>query len=439
MGAIVADFSRRAVLAGGVALLGAAIVRSPGSSLLANPLPAKTFFDSVGICTHPCWRDTAWGSSDWMSRLIQTGVKNTRGEVAHGWAGLGALRDLRRVFADGVKICALIPGHALDRAAAAADLAFLADEVGAENLSGIESVNEYDSPNRRPPDWPTKLRDFHKWLYETVRTNSKLDGVPVVAPSIWCQIRADYAALGNLEPTIDRGCAHYYTDGRRPTLSAVFHGGEQPLSDAIRDARIIAPTRPLYITEFGYRVPALGRLPARGMVSQAVQAKYLLRGLFDLFRNGVEKTFIYELMDDRGTGEYWGLTDSALEPRRSFYALRNLVELFRDSGTGFPVKSGHRLANVPSSVHPLTFYHSDGTTLLVMYQDVDSLDRSTGREINVLPKDIELSFEQPAARVEVFEPVFSDQPVKTVVGTRRLTISVADHVTIVRIAPPATA
>jgi hypothetical protein len=441
------DLSRRSFVGGSLAFAAACSVPLPAQAFEERAVPAGRFFDSVGICTHPNWRSRLWGSTDWESAFLETGVMHTRGKIGRARAGEGAVADLQKLFARGVRICATVADQdeGLDRASTKANIDFLADRVGARNLAGIESANEYNQPRKSPPGWAAELRDFQRWLHATVRADPRLAGVPVVGPSIWGRLTADYIALGNLEPSVDKANLHYYTGGRRPTEagrpSAGGEGGgagEYSLSAAIREARMIAPNKPLWITEYGYPVAGPDLPPSRHFISEAAASKYLIRGLLDAFAEGVERTYIYTLVDDvhRSPPRYHGLMDGGLRPRSSFHAVRNLMALFADrGGRSAPGVLNYGVSNAAGSIKRQLFQKSDGTFLLTMYQDVDSFDRRTARDIAPAPVRVGLDLARPAARIEVFAPTMGASAQQTARNVKTIAVPVADHVTVVRITP----
>jgi hypothetical protein len=317
------NLSRRSLVAGGGIVLigaGAGLLRPRGAvegnivapvvadrAVAGRAIAASRFADAVGICTHPNWQRTIWGSVDWPSALLDTGVRHTRGKVGRGAPGRAAVGQLQRLFDNGVKICATVASEdgEFNYDDTRANIDFLANQVGARNLSGIESANEYNHPRKRPADWAPRLREFQAWLYRTVKSHPRLAGVPVVGPSIWGRRTEDYLELGNLQRNVDKACLHYYTGGRRPTRAGRpggrdEGGGERDysISDALRDAAVIAPAKPMWITEYGFPVAGPGTPLSGHMITETAAAKYLVRGLLDAFGLGVEKIYIYSLIDD---------------------------------------------------------------------------------------------------------------------------------------------
>lgn len=438
-----AHLSRRSFIGAGLVLITASAVPWAVAPSRSRVFSSREFSDAVGICTHPSWRNRLWGSVDWGSALLETGVKNTRGKIGAGAVGHAAVADLQNLFREGVKICATIADENLDRRIAKANIDFLASEVGARNLSGIESANEFNKPSSRPADWAAQLRDFQDWLHETVRSTPELAGVPVIGPSIWGRLTEDYIALGSLEHDLDRGNLHYYTGGRRPTLAGRPRRsdegggrGEYSMADAIREAQVVAPGKPMWITEYGYPVAGPRLRLSETFITETAAAKYLIRGLFDAFGEGVEKIFIYSLIDDvhRSPPRYHGLMDGALRRRPAFDAVKNLMTLFGDRGAASTSRVlDFSLRPLPDQIKYQLFQADDHTFLLTIYQDVDSYDRMTKQDIEVAPVSVGLTLAQRATKMEVFAPTMDLRVRQTATDANDLTIPVSDHVSVVRI------
>ena len=432
--------SRRTFVGGSLALAGASALPLPAFAATVRASRARSFVDTVGIVTHPHWGGTIWSSTDWESLFLETGVMHTRGKVGRGTGGKAALADLQKLFVRGVKICATVADPKLDRVSTKMNIDFLANSVGAHNLSGIESANEFSNPSTRPADWVAQLRSFQQWLYDTVKSNSALANVPVIGPSIWGRLTWDYVALGNLEPKVDRGCLHYYTAGRRPSIagspsSRNSLGGATYyyMADAIREAKVLAPNKGMYITEYGHPINGPNSPLSGYIITETAAAKYLCRGLLDGFGNGVEKMCIYSLIDDVQRSKYHGLLDGSLRRRLTFHAVKNLMSLFADSATSFsPGSLEYTLSGLNSTIKQHLFQKSDGTFLLTLYQDVDSYDRANKRDAVVAPVSVGLSLTQSAS-ISLYTPSLGAAATKVVSGVNSLTIPVGDHVTVVSI------
>ena len=375
---------------------------------------AKSFHQSIGVCIHPDWLDTNWGKVNWQAKVLEAGIVRVRGTVSPA-----SIKLMKPLFDAGVQAC-VMPSNSCDKSQATKFLKAL--EPYAKNLCGIEGPNEY---NGKVTDWANKLRAFMQWLHDTVRANPVFNGVPVVAPSMKMRRLADYKALGNIDAYVEKSCQHYYPDGRKPTQYS-----DGPLSQAISYARILSPD-PIWTTEYGYQVPGPGKPLTSSNISERAQAKYTLRGLFDLFAAGSECNFIYEAMDDPGKGHWWGMGTADLSHMRmDYYAVKELLALVADdedsSGT-----LDYSLSNAPADLKQYLISKSDGSFLLCLYRDVDSWDRKNKRDIEPAPVNIGISL-KVSKKLELFEPTFTNSPRQSVSGMQ-ITVPVSDHVAVVRI------
>jgi len=439
---IAPDLSRRSFLAVSAGLVGAGAIPMPAFAAAVRAVPARRFVDTVGICTHPHWGGTLWDTLPWQSHFLETGVKNTRGKMGRGTGGKAALADMQPLFSAGVKICATVTDQAngLDRVGTKANLDFLANVVGAQNLSGIESANEYSNPSTRPADWAAQIRDYQKWLRDTVRSMPAFNNVPLIAPSVWGRLTWDYNTLGNLEPNVDRGCLHWYTGGRRPSIAGspssrneLGDGTFYKMADGIREAKVLAPTKGMYITEYGHPITGPNSPLSGYIITETAAAKYILRGLLDGFGEGMEKINVYSLIDDPNRSKYHGLLDVNLRRRLTYNAIKNLMGLFADSGSlATPDALDFTLTGTTAVMKRQLFQKSDRSFLLTIYQDVDSYDRANKRDASVPAVSVGLSLTQ-AANIQVYTPSLSATAVKTASAVTSTTIPVGDHVTVVKI------
>jgi hypothetical protein len=207
------------------------------------------------------------------------------------------------------------------------------------------------------------------------------------------------------------------------------------MADAIREAKVLAPNKGMYITEYGHPINGPNSPLSGYIITETAAAKYLCRGLLDGFGNGVEKMCIYSLIDDVQRSKYHGLLDGTLRRRLTFHAVKNLMTLFADSSTSFtPGTLDYSLANLTGSIKQQLFQKSDGTFLLTLYQDVDSYDRANKRDAIVAPVSVALNLAQ-SATIQTFTPSLSATATKSVSSVSSLVIPVGDHVTVVSIRP----
>ena len=313
---------------GGSLAIGATVALPRRAWAATATVPLANFYSSIGLNAHS-W----YNNSLWPQRLLDLGILNIRGKVGQSTS---VVQKLQTFFSNGGKInTGIVQSNngTLDKTGAQKSLNFLKTNVGLQHVSGIEGPNEFN--NGEPANWANTLRDFTHWLHDAVRADSAYNPIPLIGPSIWKRILADYKALGDVSQWVDKGCIHYYSGGQRPTTS-----GTDTMQAALQNVSIIAPGKTIWMTESGWQAPS-GNWP----ISLRAQAKYVLRDYFDAFGFGVERLFMYQLMDDQSS--LFGLCDAAANPKPAYNALKNLVGLGeRPNGKqGFDRLLGQRRAN----------------------------------------------------------------------------------------------
>lgn len=397
-----------------VLALVAALVSIPSIAAPVQAIPAAKFYQAVGVNTH-AWYDP---SKPWGSRLTELGVANVRGKVG---TSKDYVTKLQPFFQAGGKINATIvasSGGTLSKTDAQRNLAFLKTNVGLSHVSGVEGPNEFNI--NHTSGWAAVERDFVKWLHDTVRADPAFNGVPIIAPSVWKRILADYQALGDLSAWVDEACIHYYSGQRRPTLTGPPSYTMKASLDA---AWKLAPGKPMRMTETGWQAPA-GNIP----ISNRAAAKYVVRDYFDAYGYGVHKIFMYQLMDDQTN--LFGLTDANANPKPQFDALKNMVALVKDE-TEATGSLDYSLSGAPSTLKQMLLKKSDGSFLLALWLDVDSYSTSTKRDTVVTPANVTLSLAVPATAT-IYAPTFNAAAVKTV-SAASVPVAVSDEVTIVKV------
>jgi hypothetical protein len=268
------------------------------------------------------------------------------------------------------------------------------------------------------PDWAPKLREFTQWTQETVRADPAFAHIPLVAPSVANLKIAEYQALGDISRFVDKGNNHFYSGFQRPTII-----GYGTLQTALRDASIMAPGRPTWMTESGWQAP-FGTAP----LTLRTQAKYLVRSYFDTHGCGIEKSFTFQLMDNISKG--FGLCDSSANPKPAFFALKNLAALFKDSASSARLLS-YTVSSAPSTLKVFTFSKSDGSFLLAFYLDVNSFNVSTRQDVET---KVPVMFNLPASarRIEAYQPTFNSSSQLSTSG-QEVAVFASDQVTVLQI------
>jgi hypothetical protein len=302
--------------------------------------PADAFVDAIGVIAHLNWGNTIWDTkfAAYAPILGESGIRYVRTQ-ANG-ESIPKLKTLHASYGirSDIRIDARKADHTLDPTEIPVQLARVRDGLGAERVIGLEGPNEYSDTKYEHGNtgWATQLRGFQQELYTAAKADPALRSIPVVAPSIWKRIEADFRELGDLSASTDLGNLHYYTGGRKPTLFG-NNGDVAPMDVAIDYEKINVPDAPMWVTETGYN-NKVDTVDSPFSTPERTQAKYTLRLLAELFKRNasVAKAFLYNLLDDPGTPDkVYGLLRSDLSRKPVFFAVKNAIQILADEGAPF--------------------------------------------------------------------------------------------------------
>lgn len=418
--------SRIRTLCGGLALVALAAI-GPGARAQAPTIAvaeAADFADAVGVNVHLYYLDTVYNDFALVTRSLNyLGVRHLRDRLTRGDVGLGRISALG---AAGFRFNLIISQYELERAGG---LAWSLGEVArrAGIVTAIEGPNESDI-------WPVTFegrtglgatRTVMAALREAVRATPAISHLPIVQASFaWPRT---FAAVGDLTAHADLANTHtYFGWGTNPAAT---------IAERIREARTVTNRPRVVTTETGYH-NALGVTEHNVGVTEEVQAKYVLRILLEQFRHGVERTYIYELLDLDTAGSatnpelHWGLFRTDGTPKLAATGVRNLLRLL--AGSGAPPTSAtppaYQVA-AATSVHHLMLDRGDGTFALVLWNEVPSWNPAAASALAVAPAPVTVDFgPDVVVSGSVFDVLRSaDTPVQAVSGAGRVALRVPDH------------
>lgn len=418
------DITRRTVM-GGVAGAAALAVMLPGVgrcgqvsrrlSSRSAPTVAR-FLDSIAVGAHWTYTDTPYGYAyaRVRDRLAASGIRHVRSEL---WSD--RLPDLA---AHGI----LSTVNVGPEDGSVRDIVGRIKALNARRrtVAAVEGPNEPDAfwPKRnityQGRGFPAGAKAFLRDLHAALKADPATAGLPVIGLSLG---RTYNPGLGRHNPFADRELArmvdwgnfHPYPGGgnsfSRPfpyaSISAYHWHSNFPgvnLNDFPYARRVYAPPfapKPMAATETGYSTMA-------GGTSEEVQAVYVPRVFCEYFRQGVVRTYLYELVDafrDQGGRDkdaHFGLLRHDLTPKPAFAAVQSLIGLLRSAGGGGRVPPQDlELVVSPSGgftrtgyAHELLLRAGDGTLCLLLWHEVAAEDISRRPYRRIRP---------PALRTEV--------------------------------------
>jgi hypothetical protein len=460
------------------AVLGLAATSVPASGATLSAPAASTFRDSIGVQLHTDFQGFAY-QADTTDRLVSA-VK-----------GIGVRHVRDRVCMDKPDVCAKVyekldavgdaygPGTAVDlvvgvmpnvdaptdRAARdaliASGLRQVRDASYAPHIAALEMVNEPDL--LKTGDWAAQTVQDARSLHRLLATTefASLAKLPVLAPALGRQTMTpellkagwtpDLADLPNLHPypatyTIPETALDLPCEGAGTVL-----GCAQSMATQQRSA---------IATESGYSTA--GNILVSDWVTQRAQATYSLRLLLNNFAAGVDRTYLYELVDLSPTPTFrnhgYGLMTARLNadnttfrigsPKLAYLALQRMNTIVGDLGAAahpgtldVAITDPATGASIPDdAIERVAMRRADGSYVLALWQRAQSFSF-----LDYKPRDLTV----PARQVEVqldgsrggwsaqrYVPALSGGTLGTLTGST-LSVPINDDVTLLTLTPPA--
>jgi hypothetical protein len=421
------------------AISAAAIFAALTEAAAQSTTPAKasdSVVDQIGVDIHLSFFNTPYNKFDALVRpaLAELGVRHVRdGALTAG--NSGALntyyKRLSALAADGIK-SSLVTFDATTPAYTT-DLAKL-DDVYNQAGRAVEFFEGSNEPNlKKNPEWANIGRERQKALYQAAHGNPDLSGVAVIGPSPW---GPSAQQLGDISADVDFGNWHIYSGGQYPEAT-----GKASLTDYQEQARGLYSGKPVVASEAGYHsamnVPAGKHRPT----PEKTVAKYLPRLILWDLKHGVVRTYVYELIDSFNKGDSdpesnFGLIRYDGSRKPSFYAIKNLVGIFSDSGA-VPQPQGldWSMSSKDDAIQSMLFQRSDGSFLLALWLAVSAWDPDQRTEIP--SKSVSTDITLPASIGKATALEFTDEGTvasrDAAIEGHRLSLTLKDTLTVIRL------
>ena len=302
-------------------------------------------------------------------------------------------------------------------------------ETNASIAAYVEGYNESDAW------WQTfhgvtgvaATQAVQRYIFDGVKLDLALAGVGVIQATFVAP--ASFAAYGNMSADTDYASTHtYFGTGNSPSGSA---------ASLIAQSQTISPGRPTITTEAGYFT-----MPGNpNGVSQTVQAKYELDLLFEQAAAGVKLTYLWDLADNyadpdnTNPEDHFGLFNNDWTPKLAAIALHNTMAIMADPGTGgaAPGTLNYSFDALPSSVQTALFQKSDGTFVLVVWNDVRLSGPTIQGDIVVPAIPTTLHLGQSFAHIATFDPLTGTAATQSFAGASDIDLQIIDHPIIIEI------
>lgn len=409
----------------------AALVSLRLPTLVAQSGPtfaADRLVDSVGINIHLHYLDTLYGDFELVRlRLRELGVRHVRdGLIDTAW--LPYYDRHNALGADGLRgIYIAAPGvpDAVLRAYPQRLHAIFA---------GYEAPNEYDLSG--DPAWPRTLRDTLVRL-RALRQDPRLAGYPLHGPSLTDE--AAYAALGDVSALVDTVNLHNYPGGRNPGTGGWGDRGYGSIPYHLNVVRSAGTGKPIVTTETGY----WDDLATVNAVPEHVSARYFPRLLLEQLRQGIQRTYLYELIDSPRVGvagdSGYGLVRRDGSHKPAFHAVRHLLQLLSDPGPAFTVQPlDYVVSGAGGDLRTIAFRKRSGSYFLALWIERPAYEVDARQLLSVPPEVATIRFAANAQIVRTIrwnsEGLTREEPGQA--SSRTAVVGVTDSITVLEVRVP---
>ena len=160
-------------------------------------------------------------------------------------------------------------------------------------------------------------------------------------------------------------------------------------------------------TEAGFHTSPLETNGSHPPTDEPTAAVYTLRTVLEHFADGIDRTYLYELLDQRAAPldsySNFGLLHADFSPKPAFTQLRRLLSMIGSSAPPSLTPLAVSIGGDTSDVRSLLLQQGAGRYALVLWRTASVWDRDARRPLAVAPRRVTVSAPQ-AATVAVEHP-----------------------------------
>jgi len=204
-------------------------------------------------------------------------------------------------------------------------------------------------------------------------------------------------------------------------------------------AKNVSGAKSIVITESGYH-NALNDHKDQPAVSELASSKYIPRLFLENFSQGIQRTYLYELLDEKADPGltdnqlHWGLIRADKSEKPAFIAMKRLIGELNDASAPARLHSlAWSIESKDPHIHHLLLEKSSGEFDLVLWQETQSFDTFWQKDISNSPIATTLTLTSPARRVSLYQPSTQAEPLKEWKDTAKVPLSIPDHPLVISI------
>lgn len=254
--------------------------------------------------------------------------------------------------------------------------------AGIEQFEGSNEPGLVQAASRNPD----VSRYLQTQLYFATRGAPATKNLPVLGPSYvytGCVMSNHQDIRESVAPYCNVVNFHPYPGMEQPETTSQFGGlanllawARSNTAGSVQD--VAGGTKVAQATEYGYHTSLQDPSSDFG-VSEAIKTRYLPRSLLFAFANGIQRTYVYQLIDDlpfdpsnRQTS--FGLFDYAGNIKASGSAVKNLLALCAPRSPGVIPVWGFSLSGDQADMQTVLVSRADGSAVLFCWLGVSGWD-----------------------------------------------------------------
>ncbi len=351
----------------------------------ATPRDARAFVDTIGVNTHLHYGGTVYDTGYPMlkQRLKELGIRHVRDGLPFDnpqWVA-DRMADMAANGFKGTLInCRFQDSQNWELLTHIAKRPEVRPFV--EALEGVNEPNLQQGGQHDGGAWWNDARGCDYYTHQ--QANNDEGGPPLNVPTYMSSATFDtFKKMGSLWTPrhADGGNMHPYPGSWKPS-GPRYHPFHQSMAD-IRQSNFEGNGMPVIATETGYHdainCGSCGHKP----VSQAAEAIYTPRLVLEYAKAGVQRTFLYELVDlwadpERDDVESnFGLFENDWSYKPAATALKNTIDLLDSPSASAQQPLGYTLSNTADpdgsgtagAVKDMLMQKADGSWWLALWQD----------------------------------------------------------------------
>lgn len=403
----------------------------------AQVMPVDRFVDSIGVNVHMQYLDGPYGNVGKVMELFKfLGIRHARDVMPDGARGI-----VRRMAYDGIRFNLFVSGD-WRKAGTLEYLRHLEANVP-NSVASIEGYNEINNWQQtfEGRSGATAAVAAQKSLYAAIKAHPELKHIPVLDLTGFEMIKEPGFEYGrSLDGFADIMNVHAYAQNGFQPGPWIRAGTPEHYGAAIGNL-------PKTLTEFGYAsAPESGWLMIG--VDELGQAKGVVNGLFGAALAGYNRTYLYELLDQKPDPElkerefHFGLFTNASKPKLAAKAIKNIVAVLKSGPADMPAPLPIEGISYEEALKPeervpvrsLQLSRPNGAIIVAAWRETLFWDRATARPRESPPVKAEISFGRACTSILRYDVLKSSAPEPLSPG-RSATALIGDHVQLIECVP----